>query len=97
MKRLMMILLTLGLTLNIFAASESSIRSRALFLTDKMAYELRLNSSQISDVYEINYDFFNAVGDLGVSPKTRWQNYFLYAHNNDNLNRKNGISTTPLN
>jgi hypothetical protein len=33
----------------------------------------------------------------GVSPKIRWQNYFLYAHNNDNLNRKNGISTTPLN
>ena len=64
MKRLMMILMVLSFTLGISAASESSIRSRALFLTDKMAYELRLNSSQVDDVYEINYDFFNAVGDI---------------------------------
>lgn len=37
--------------------SSSRIRKEALYLSDKMAYELGLNDSQYDDVYEINYDF----------------------------------------
>jgi hypothetical protein len=37
--------------------SSSRIRKEALYLSDKMAYELGLTNSQYDDVYEINYDF----------------------------------------
>jgi hypothetical protein len=37
--------------------SNSRIRKEALYLSDKMAYELGLNNSQYEDIYEINYDF----------------------------------------
>lgn len=39
------------------AMSNSRVRKEAHFLTDKMAYELNLNTEQYNDVYEINYDF----------------------------------------
>lgn len=63
MKRIFITLVTLAMTLSISAMTESRVRTETLFLTDKMAYELRLNNSQYNDVYEINYDFINAVGD----------------------------------
>lgn len=44
--------------------STSEVRNEARFLTDKMAYELRLTSGQCDDVYEINYDFIYNVRDL---------------------------------
>jgi hypothetical protein len=37
--------------------SSSRIRKEALYLSDKMAYELGLTNSQYDDIYEINYDF----------------------------------------
>ena len=39
------------------AMSNSKVRKETRFLTDKMAYELNLNTAQYNDVYEINYDF----------------------------------------
>ena len=39
-------------------------REEARFLTDKMSYELGLNSRQYIDVYEINYDFIAASEQL---------------------------------
>lgn len=39
-------------------------RQEVRFLTDKMAYELRLSSRQYNDVYEINYDFLYAANRL---------------------------------
>ncbi len=44
--------------------SPASIREETRFLTDKMAYELRLSNRQYNDLYEINYDFIYAVSDL---------------------------------
>ena len=41
----------------------SDIRVHARFLTDRMAFELHLNTNQYNDLYEINYDFFT-----GISP-----------------------------
>lgn len=43
------------------AMSKSKMRENARFLTDRMAYELRLNEMQYDDVYEVNYDFINSV------------------------------------
>ncbi|WP_407404339.1 hypothetical protein [Sodaliphilus sp.] len=47
-----------------FAMSVEQSRNEAWFLTDKMAHELRLSSYQWDDVYEVNYDFFRALGSV---------------------------------
>ena len=49
------------------AMSYEQAREEALYLTDKMAYELNLNDQQYNDAYEINLDYFlslNAERDL---------------------------------
>ena len=43
------------------AMSNSKVRKETRFLTDKMAYELKLNTEQYNDVYEINYDFISGI------------------------------------
>lgn len=40
------------------AMSYERAREEALYLTDKMAYELNLNDQQYNDAYEINLDYF---------------------------------------
>lgn len=55
------ILLMLALSWIALPASASrlgDIRVNARFLTDRMAYELRLSNRQYDDIFEINYDFF---------------------------------------
>ena len=55
------ILLMIALCWIVLPASASrlgDIRVNARFLTDRMAYELRLSSRQYNDIFEINYDFF---------------------------------------
>ena len=44
-----------------FAMSYERAREEALYLTDKMAYELNLNDQQYNDAYEINLDYFLAL------------------------------------
>ena len=43
------------------AMGYNEARQEALFLTDKMAYELGLNQAQYDAVYEINFDYFMSV------------------------------------
>lgn len=43
------------------AMSYDEARRQALFLTDKMAYELNLNDQQYEDCYEINFDYLLSV------------------------------------
>lgn len=43
------------------AMSISKMRQNARFLTDRMAYELRLSPMQYDDIYEVNYDFINNI------------------------------------
>jgi hypothetical protein len=43
------------------AMSISKMRQNTRFLTDRMAYELKLSPQQYDDVYEVNYDFINNV------------------------------------
>ena len=57
-----MMILMLGMSIPAMGAmSISKMRKEARFLTDRMAYELGLNTMQYDDVYEVNYDFINSV------------------------------------
>ena len=59
MKRLMTTLAVMVMMVTSAAAmSFSKARKEALFLSDKMAYELSLSLSQYEAVYEINLDYF---------------------------------------
>lgn len=63
MKKLMislMLIFAIGISAN--AMSRNDARSIALFLTDKMAYELNLTSEQYQAAYEVNYDYFLNIG-----------------------------------
>lgn len=68
MKRMMMIMLTIGMTamssMSMAAMSTSRVRTETRFLTDKMAYELNMNTMQYDDAYEINYDFIYSIRHL---------------------------------
>lgn len=48
-------------TLRASAYGLGDIRVNARFLTDRMAFELHLNTNQYDDLYEINYDFFSGI------------------------------------
>ena len=60
-KMILSIALTFTVFSNIFAMSYEEARRQALFLTDKMAYELNLNDQQYEDCYEINLDYLLSV------------------------------------
>lgn len=56
------IILMLGMSTPMMGAmSLNKVRQNARFLTDRMAYELRLNEMQYADVYEVNYDFIHDI------------------------------------
>lgn len=58
----LMIVCMLSITIPAMGAmSISKMRQNTRFLTDRMAYELKLNPQQYDDVYEVNYDFINNV------------------------------------
>ncbi len=58
MKKMMMTLvLMVTIATSAAAMTFNEAREHALFLTDKMAYELGLSTAQINNVYEINLDF----------------------------------------
>ena len=67
MKRLITLLALVSMIATASAMSYSQAREQALFLTDKMAYELRLTDTQSNAAYEINLDYImniNVAGDL---------------------------------
>lgn len=65
MKRIMLTLAFAAAMLAAQAMGYAEARSGALFLTDKMAYELGLNEAQYDAVYEINFDYLAALGSRG--------------------------------
>lgn len=82
MKKILFVITLISLSLSASALSRSKVREYARFLSDRMAYELRLTNGQYNDCYEINYDFIAAAGDLlddvvyGYSAAT--DNYYIY-------------------
>ena len=62
MKKMIFALVTmLTMTLSASAMSYEQARNEALFLTDKMAYELNLTDAQYEAAYEINLDYLMGV------------------------------------
>ena len=62
MKKMIFTLVTmLTLALNTNAMSYEQARNEALFLTDKMAYELNLTDAQYEAAYEINLDYLMSI------------------------------------
>ena len=57
MKKMMTLVLLMAMTITANAMSYTTAKSEALFLSDKMAYELNLTPAQYEAVYEINLDY----------------------------------------
>ena len=56
MKKMMMMAMMMAMTITANAMSYNAAKHEALFLSDKMAYELNLTAAQYDEVYEINMD-----------------------------------------
>ena len=61
MKKIMMMAMMMVMTISAKAMSYNAAKYEALFLSDKMAYELNLTNAQYDDVYEINLDYLMSV------------------------------------
>lgn len=68
--------MVLGFAVAASAMSYSQAREQALFLTDKMAYELNLTDGQYEAAYEINLDYLLSVNsdDELYGDYWRWRN-----------------------
>lgn len=60
-KHLLSTLVMIAVSISANAMSYEQARNEALFLTDKMAYELNLNDEQYEAAYEINLDYLMGV------------------------------------
>ena len=85
MKKMMMTLIAmLTMTVSANAMSFEQARNEALFLTDKMAYELNLTDEQYEACYEINLDYLMGVTGRSDVFGTYWErrnldlSYILY-------------------
>ena len=85
MKKIFALCTMLTLTLSASAMSYEQARSEALFLTDKMAYELNLTDAQYEAAYEINLDYLMGVTSQADVFGVYWErrnldlSYILYS------------------
>lgn len=62
----------LAVAVSTMAMSYEQARDRALFLTDKMAYELNLNDEQYEAAYEVNLDYLMSINTYDDLYGTYW-------------------------
>ena len=72
MKKLMILAMMMVMTISANAMSYTAAKNEALFLSDKMAYELNLTDAQYDAVYEINLDYLMSVNGAGDVFGTWW-------------------------
>lgn len=73
MKRLMMILaMMVAIATSASAMSYEQARREALFLADKMAYELHLSDAQYEAAYEANLDYLMSLNGRGMVYGSAW-------------------------
>ena len=65
MKKLMILAMMMVMTISAKAMSYNAAKNEALFLSDKMAYELNLTAAQYEAVYEINLDYLMSLNGNG--------------------------------
>ena len=63
--RLMILAMMMVMTISATAMSYNAAKNEALFLSDKMAYELNLTAAQYEAVYEINLDYLMSLNGHG--------------------------------
>ena len=63
--RLMILAMMMVMTISANAMSYNAAKHEALFLSDKMAYELNLTAAQYEAVYEINLDYLMSLNGHG--------------------------------
>ena len=61
MKKMMTLAMMMAMTISATAMSYNMAKNEALFLSDKMAWELNLTAAQYEAVYEINLDYLMSV------------------------------------
>ena len=65
MKKMMILAVMMVMTISANAMSYNAAKNEALFLSDKMAYELNLTAAQYEAVYEINLDYLMSLNGHG--------------------------------
>jgi hypothetical protein len=84
-KMIFALMMMLTATVSASAMSYEQARNEALFLTDKMAYELNLTDAQYEAAYEINLDYLMSVTSYNDVFGTYWErrnldlSYILYS------------------
>ena len=84
-KMIFALMVMLTTTVSASAMSYEQARNEALFLTDKMAYELNLTDAQYEAAYEINLDYLMGVTSYNDVFGTYWErrnldlSYILYS------------------
>ncbi len=74
MKKLILALVALfTITVSASAMSYEQARQQALFLTDKMAYELNLTDDQYEAAYEVNLDYLMGINNYDDLYGTYWR------------------------
>jgi len=65
MKKMMIMAMMMVMTITANAMNYNAAKHEALFLSDKMAYELDLTAAQYEAVYEINLDYLTSLNGHG--------------------------------
>ena len=65
MKKMMILAVMMVMTISANAMSYNAAKNEALFLSNKMAYELNLTAAQYEAVYEINLDYLMSLNGHG--------------------------------
>ena len=72
MKKMITLALLMTTAIAANAMSYTEAKHEALFLSDKMAYELNLNDAQYDAVYEINLDYLMSVNSRHDALGSNW-------------------------
>ena len=72
MKKIFTLAMMMVMTISANAMSYKTAKSEALFLSDKMAYELNLTDAQYDAVYEINLDYLMSVNGRNDAYGSWW-------------------------
>ena len=72
MKKIFTLAMMMVMTITANAMSYTAAKNEALFLSDKMAYELNLTDAQYDAVYEINLDYLMSVNSRNDAYGTWW-------------------------
>ena len=73
MRRFAIVMILMSMVIVSQALPYEKARNRALFLSDKMAYELRLSDAQYDAVYQVNLDYLLTIGSRSEVYGRWWQ------------------------